>query len=234
MQHPRLARDGLDHVIAVEALQRLEVVKRAARATGPAHVDIDHREPEQVGDRRDPAVGSLRIGVAVAGVLDQRRVGPFAAGQVHVDRELGPVAGREVAVAAGRDPLVVGLGAQRRRTVREHGQLRGLRTAFGPYAVRAAGRHVTEQQRAEGVDPLGLHRAPAAVDQTQQRAGLGAGDVDLLGAAAGRERGRRGRRGNARSGEQHDHRDQERAGGLGARKHRLSAMHARQHGRSVI
>jgi hypothetical protein len=38
-EDPRLARDGLDDVVAVEVLEGLEVVKRAARAGGPAQVD---------------------------------------------------------------------------------------------------------------------------------------------------------------------------------------------------
>ena len=76
VQHPRLAGDGLDHVVAVEALQRLEEVERAAGAAGAAHVDVDDREAEQVGDRADRALAAARVGVAVARVLDQGRVGP--------------------------------------------------------------------------------------------------------------------------------------------------------------
>ncbi len=73
MQHPRLARDRLDHVVAVEVLERLEEVVGAAGAAGAAHVDVDDRKPHQVGDDRDPVLGTGRVGVSVAGVLDQRR-----------------------------------------------------------------------------------------------------------------------------------------------------------------
>ena len=72
---PRLPRDGLDHVVAVEVLERLEEVIRAARATCAAHIDVDDREPHQVGERRDPALGRVRVGVPVARVLDQGGVG---------------------------------------------------------------------------------------------------------------------------------------------------------------
>ena len=53
---PRLVGDGLDHVVAVEVLQPLEVVERPARAAGAAHVDVDHGEAEQGGDLADPAL----------------------------------------------------------------------------------------------------------------------------------------------------------------------------------
>ena len=76
VQDPRLARDRLDHVVAVEALQRLEEVEGAARAAGAAHVHVDDREAHQVGEDRDPALRPGRIGVAVAGVLDQGRRRP--------------------------------------------------------------------------------------------------------------------------------------------------------------
>ena len=71
VQHPRLVRDGLDHVVAVEILQGLEIVVRAARAAGAAHVHVDHREAHQVRERRDPALRAAGIGVAIARVLDQ-------------------------------------------------------------------------------------------------------------------------------------------------------------------
>ena len=63
---PRLAGDRLDHVVAVEALQRLEEVEGAARATGAAHVDVDDGEAHQVADQRDAALGAVGIRVAVA------------------------------------------------------------------------------------------------------------------------------------------------------------------------
>src|SRR5207302_2222865 len=73
MGDPGLTRDGLDHVVAVEILKALEEVKRAARAAGAAHIDVDDREAERVGDHRDAALRTGWIRVSVAGVLDQRR-----------------------------------------------------------------------------------------------------------------------------------------------------------------
>ena len=116
VQHPRLVGDRLDDVVPVEALQRLEVVIRPARAAGAPHVDVDDREAEQVGHRGDTAVGALGVGVAVAGVLDQGRVRAAAAGKVHVDGQPDAVAHRDVAVTAGRDALVVDPGARRPRS----------------------------------------------------------------------------------------------------------------------
>ena len=71
---PRLRGDGLDGVVAVERLQLLEVVVRAAGAPGAAEVHADGREAEQLRDarRRLVAVGVRRV---VAGVLDDGGVG---------------------------------------------------------------------------------------------------------------------------------------------------------------
>jgi hypothetical protein len=44
---PRLRGDGLDHVVAVEELHRLEEVEGAARAAGAADVDVDRRVAEE-------------------------------------------------------------------------------------------------------------------------------------------------------------------------------------------
>ena len=120
VQRPGLPGDRLDHVVAVERLQRLEVVERAARAAGPAHVHVDHGVAEQVQHLRDRALAAVRVRVAVAGVLDDRRVRPGAGRQPHVDRELRPVARGQVAVAARRDPLPVAPRARRRRPVGQH------------------------------------------------------------------------------------------------------------------
>jgi len=73
VQHPGLPRDRLDHVVAVDALQRLEQSRRAAGAAGAAHVDVDDGEAHPVRDDRDPLCGPAGIGVAVPGVLDQGR-----------------------------------------------------------------------------------------------------------------------------------------------------------------
>ena len=74
VEHPRLVGDRLDHVIAVEVLQRFEEVEGAARAAGPAHVHVDHGEAHQVGEHGDAVFRAGRVRVAVARVFDQRRV----------------------------------------------------------------------------------------------------------------------------------------------------------------
>jgi hypothetical protein len=127
IEDPRLAGDRLDHVVAVEALIGVEVVIGAARAASPSHRHVDDREAEQVGELRDPADRTGRVGVAVTRVLDQRRVGlgdpddrrvlgqgsaaqqrrgVDGVGKVDVDRELRSVARGQVPVARA-DPLVV-------------------------------------------------------------------------------------------------------------------------------
>ena len=70
---PRLRGDRLDDVVAVERLQRLEEVERAAGATGAADVHADRRVPEQLRDLRARLrrAGMRRV---VARVLDHRRV----------------------------------------------------------------------------------------------------------------------------------------------------------------
>ena len=92
VQHPGLAGDGLDHVVAVEALQRLEVVIRAARAAGAAHVDVDDREPEQVGDRAIRSAARPDRRSRSRSTRPASGTGPEPAGQAHVDRQPGAVA----------------------------------------------------------------------------------------------------------------------------------------------
>ena len=113
VEHPGLAGHRFDHVVSVQRLEPLEVVERAARAAGAAHVHVDHREAEDLGDRLDRALRPAGVRVAVPRVLDERGVGTLVRGarEVDVDRELGPVPGREVAVAAGGQRLVVDLRA---------------------------------------------------------------------------------------------------------------------------
>ena len=171
--HPRLAGDRLDHVVAVEALQRLEEVERATRAAGAAHVHVDDREAHQVREHRDAARRSGRVGVAVARVLDQRRVrrqrtrgwsgssGCRAAGRdarlvglvggCTLYGELRAVAGREVPVAAARDRLVVDRRVPRRRALGVHGDRRRLRAVGDPahaVAARRRARRGTAARRA--------------------------------------------------------------------------------------
>ena len=74
VEDPGLAGDRLDRVVAVEALERLEVVEGAARAAGAAHVDVDDGEAELLNQRLNRALAAVRVGIAVAGVLEQGRV----------------------------------------------------------------------------------------------------------------------------------------------------------------
>ena len=57
--HPVLGRDRLDHVVAVEHLQRLEEVVGAAGAAGAAHVHPDDGVPHQPGEQRRRLGGRL-------------------------------------------------------------------------------------------------------------------------------------------------------------------------------
>ena len=57
VEHPRLFGDGFNHVICIEVLQRFEIVERAARAAGTAHVHVHHREAHQVGQLAMPLSG---------------------------------------------------------------------------------------------------------------------------------------------------------------------------------
>ena len=72
VQHPRLRGYRFDDVVPIEALQRLEEVERAARATGAADVHADGRVPEELRDLRAGlrVAGMPRV---VAGVLDDGR-----------------------------------------------------------------------------------------------------------------------------------------------------------------
>ena len=54
VQHPRLAGDGLDDVVAVGVLRGVEDVEDAARAAAAAHVDRDGGVTEGAA-RRMPA-----------------------------------------------------------------------------------------------------------------------------------------------------------------------------------
>ena len=103
--------------------------------------------------------------------------------RMHVDRELGAVAGGQIAVAVRRDDLVVDVCARRSRLAREHGQRVRFRPIGGPHAVAASWRDAPEQRAAEGVDGLGGHGRACAVHQRQLLARGGARDIDLLHAA---------------------------------------------------
>src|SRR5205823_881729 len=132
------ARDRLDDVVSVEVLQRLEEVVGAAGAAAAAHVDVDDGEAHEVGKYGDAVGRAGRLGVAVAGVFDQRRVRRGVVGQAtrqgevwrafpgrfgrrpDVDRQLGAVAGGQVAVTVVGNRLVVDLRVPRLGLVGVH------------------------------------------------------------------------------------------------------------------
>ncbi len=166
-----------------------------------------------------PFSGPAGIGVAVARVLDQRRVRrrvvevrqrqvgsarqrgrhgqagrqPRLAGRagrrVHVDRELRPVARREVAVAVVRDRLVVDVRIPWRRGIGVHRDRSRLGPAGGgAHAVSPARWHVAEQQPAERVRALRVEGRSVGPQQRHARVRRQACDVDLLGAPVCAER----------------------------------------------
>jgi hypothetical protein len=124
---------------------------------------------------------------------------------VHVDGQLGAVAGREVAVARGRQGLVVDVGAGRRGRGAGHRQRIGLLPAVdGAHAVAAARLDLAEQQPAEEAGLARLNGLARTVDQSHPLIRRETGHVDLLGAAMGAERRGRGSGGCAHeSCEQH-------------------------------
>ena len=212
VQRPRLAGNRLDHVVAVQALEWLEEVERTARAPRAAHVHVDHGEAHQVADDRDPALRPVGVRVAVAAVLDQhrrralrhrRQQGADRQSLGHVLRgmdvvgELGAIARGQVAVAAGRDLLVVDVGTRRRRPRREHLQrTRPLASAANPDPVARPWLDLPEQDRPLRVRPLGPDRAAALVEEEVLHARLQAGRVHLLHTALRVD----GRLGHARAG----------------------------------
>ena len=119
VRDPGLRGDGLDDVVAVGRLERLEELERTARTTCPADVHTHCREAQRGGDQR-ARLRRRRIGGRVAGVLDNRRVRTLVGGtgQRHVHREQRAVARLQVAVA-GSDVL--------RRVERRVGHVRGGR-----------------------------------------------------------------------------------------------------------
>ena len=184
VRDPRLAGHGLDDVVAVQRLVALEVVERAARAARPAHVDVDDREAREVADRRDRALTTGRVRVPVARVLDERRVRPRSAREVDVDGELRPVARGQVAVAVGRQLLVVDARGRRGRAARQDGDRLRPRAALGLDAVAAARRHLPEHGAAQPAGAPAGDPVAAPVEQREGGAPLGSGDQDLVRAAA--------------------------------------------------
>ena len=199
--NPRLRGDGLDDVVAVEQLQRLEEVVGAARAAGAAHVHADGGEAEDGGDERGRIVGRVaqgghrvaqplvagdrlaRLRRRVAGVGHHRRVGPFVdgAGQGHVGRERGAVARGDVR-GAGQERLRV-VEALRRQALgdAEHVQVaRPLLSRGGAHDVAVAGRDVAEHEAALRVGDAAGERGARAIVDGELGAGIGVRDVELL------------------------------------------------------
>ena len=170
VRDPWLAGDGFDDVVAVEALQRLEVVERPARAPGAPHVDVDDGVAQQQRELRDRALAAVGVGVAVARVLDERRVRALTRRQLDVDRKLRSVAGLQVAVAGAGDRLLVERRARRRGALGQHvdrGRERspGAPGTRGPSARR--GRRRRRGSRRAETRPRRRHgrRAPAAIPE---------------------------------------------------------------------
>ena len=153
VRHPRLRGDGLDGVVAVERLEGLEVVARAARAAGAAHVHADGRVAEQLRDARR-GLAAARVRRVVAGVLDHRGVRALVdrAGEVHVHRQQGAVAGLEVP-EAGLE-MLVGVERLRGDLVRAHHRDRRGPPAPDGDDVARARLHPAEQRTPGRVDPL--------------------------------------------------------------------------------
>ncbi len=117
---PRLRRDGLDHVVAVEQLHRLEVVERAARAPRAADVHAHRGVAEQAGDQRGwirRRVAQDRQGAAQPseGLVDRHRArSRFVVARIGDDGRIRPHVGgarqgdecRQGRAVARRDVLV--------------------------------------------------------------------------------------------------------------------------------
>src|SRR3954447_24933538 len=135
---------------------------------------------------------------------------------MHVDRELRAVAGRQIAIAARRDRLVVDGGAGRRGPGREHPEPRGLLAVpAGADAVAAAWPQTAEEDAAERVRALLRDRLAAAVQQLHRRPRRKPGRIDLPGAAVGVDC----RLGGAAASEEHDRNDGSRDRSTSPRKY---------------
>ncbi len=168
---PVLRRHRLDHVVAVEQLQRLEEVVGAAGTAGSAHVHahrgVAHQGRDQcAGIRRRIAQhrqGAAQRGVVangltgsggiVAGVIHDRGVRSLfrRTGQRDVSRELGTVAHRDVVRARHQGLRIVEVLARFAAVDAHHRVRPGLfrgRSVDGLDEVAAARRDVTEHQAA--------------------------------------------------------------------------------------
>ena len=213
MQDPGLAPDSLDHVVSVEGLKRLEVVEGTAGAAGAAHVDVHDSESELEGDRSNRALATpravTRVGIAVAGILDQGRIGPASRRSLDVDGQLRSVTRAQIAVAAARQALVVDVRVRRRRAVAQNPEGGRLRSALATlaHAVARAGLDVPEDDPAERSRLAGVGDLAVAVEEAVVGPRRGAGDVHLLDAAAGGEAGGAGSGGrDDRAPQQQQHR----------------------------
>ncbi len=71
VEHPGLAGDDLDHVVAVGRLRRAQHVEHAAGAAAATHVHSHHREAQQVGEQ-GARLRLVGVGGGVARVLDRQ------------------------------------------------------------------------------------------------------------------------------------------------------------------
>ncbi len=216
--HPGLRRDGLDEVVAVQHLERLEEVVGASRAARAAHVHAHGREPQDAADEAARVIGrvaehrelaaearevdalelerSAGLRGRVARVVDQRRIGAVLgrAGELHVDGELRAVARGDVTEAGLQDLRGVELPRREAGLRRRHRErLRDLGRRPGrDHAVASASFHLAEDQAALLVrHALGLLPA-IAVPELQRLLRQGVGHHHLLDASARLEARRRG------------------------------------------
>ena len=229
---PRLGRDGFDRVVAVERLQVLEEVERAARAATPADVDADPRVTARGHQQlvlRLAGGGARRV---VARVLEHGGVRTVLrrAGEHDLHGELRAVTGGEVAVPGVvpevgdlevlvRIERLVGRGELVEDGDRPAGD--GGRAVVDLDRVSRVRLQVVEVEATEAVDRAGLEH-DALADHGDGRTRWGVQDRQLVHAAAhDQTRGCRGgdggtalrRRARARTecrnGDGHDHRDRE-------------------------
>ena len=122
--------------------------------------------PSSVAIGADPALRAGRVGVAVPGILDRASGTARPAGQANIDRELGAVARRQVAVTRTRDALVVDLRARWRGPVRHHGhRARGRAAPCEPHAISRSRPDAAEDRAPERSRRQHRHRRPAPVQQ---------------------------------------------------------------------
>ena len=197
VERPGLAGDRLDHVVAVERLQALEVVD-ASRAPGAAHVHV--RPPSRAAPRSAGCRFAGPPGRRSRSRTTRRRSGrapPRGPGRWTLIASWVPVARGQIAVAS-RQHLVVDRGARRRRAPAEHPQVRRHATADLPHAVAAAGIEPSEDDAAQLTGVLRGDDLPAAQQPARPAARRSPGLVRRCRARPAASAPARGRRHPAR------------------------------------